>query len=243
MRASEFEFRHRFWVIVLIFFVAFGCYTFEPVNAVEWVLKTRLFSGLTPGRVSRIAAIHLIFAVGAFLVGAAALVRTWGTAYLDNEVVRDRVIHTDRLVADGPYRYVRNPLYLGSVLLAVGLAPMAPPIGSVVVVVGMVALTLRLIGREEPFLLEKQGDAYRAFLARVPRLIPSLRPRTPAGDARPRWGQALAGEMWIWFLFGGSAAFAVTLNPMMFDFIVWGGFALWAVTRISLKRQAQRRRV
>ena len=35
MRASEFEFRHRFWVIVLIFFAAFSCYIFEPVNAVR----------------------------------------------------------------------------------------------------------------------------------------------------------------------------------------------------------------
>lgn len=243
MRATDFEFRHRFWVIVLIFFVAFGCYTFERVNVVEWLLKTPVFSGLAHGHASRIATIHLIFAISAALVGATGWIRTWGTAYLDNKVVRDRKIHTDRLIADGPYRYVRNPLYLGSVLMAVGLAPMAPPIGSMVLVVAMVVFILRLIGREEPFLLEKQGDAYRSYLARVPQLIPSLRPRLPAREARPRWGQALVGEMGMGLLFAGSAAFAITLNPRLFEYIVWSGFALWAAARISVKRRAQRQRV
>lgn len=44
------------------------------------------------------------------LVGAAAEIRTWATAYLGSEIVFDLNLHTNRLVADGPYRYVGNPL-------------------------------------------------------------------------------------------------------------------------------------
>jgi hypothetical protein len=170
-----------------------------------------------------------------------SLIRTWGTAYLKNEVVRDDVVRADSVVADGPYRYVRNPLYLGSLMMAVGLAPMAPPIGCVVLVGGMAFFFLRLIGREEAFLLEKQGDAYRAYIERVPRLWPALRPRLPAGGTQPRWGQAWAAEMWMWILFAACVVFAATLNPSLFDYIVWGGFALYMPLRFVMKRRSAHR--
>lgn len=236
LRASDFEFRHRFWVIVLIFIVAFECYSFEQVNAVEWLLKALGFSGAVVGIFPATLAARVIFAIGALLVCAAAIVRTWGTAHLQDEVVRDSVVRTERLVADGPYRYVRNPLYLGNLLMAAGIGLLASPIGWLVLMAGMVLAVLRLIGREEAFLLEKQGDSYRVYLEQVPRLWPSLRPRLPAGGIEPRWGQAWAAEMWMWFLFAGSAAFAITLNPKLFDYIVWGGCVVWMGARMFMKR-------
>jgi hypothetical protein len=33
MRATEFEFRYRFWFIFLLFWVAFAAYAFDPLNA------------------------------------------------------------------------------------------------------------------------------------------------------------------------------------------------------------------
>jgi protein-S-isoprenylcysteine O-methyltransferase Ste14 len=239
MRATEFEFHHRFWFILLIFFVAFGCYVFEPVNAVEWLLKLMGGSGADTFPKRAIPA-RVIFAVGAVLVAAAAWVRTWGTAYLRTEVVRDTMLHAERLVADGPYRYVRNPLYFGTMLLALGLCPMASPVGSVALVAGMWIFVLRLIGCEEALLRQKHGDAYRAYVMRVPRLWPALRPRVPAGGADPHWGQAWAGEMWMWAVFAGSVVFAFTLNPKLFDYIVWAGFILlYAPVRILIKRRVR----
>jgi len=49
--------------------------------------------------------------------GAGAVV---GRGYLHSSVVNDRQLHPERLVANGPYRWVRNPLYLGNILLAFG---------------------------------------------------------------------------------------------------------------------------
>jgi protein-S-isoprenylcysteine O-methyltransferase Ste14 len=48
--------------------------------------------------------------LGAFLMVCAAFFRTWGTAYLQANVMRDSRVHTEKLLADGPYRRVRNPL-------------------------------------------------------------------------------------------------------------------------------------
>jgi protein-S-isoprenylcysteine O-methyltransferase Ste14 len=84
------------------------------------------------------------------LVTAGAWIRTWGGAYLRSEVVHDSAVHTERLVADGPYRHLRNPLYLGNMFLAVGMSqcwPVEP--GGVVLILGNLLIVLRLIGREE----------------------------------------------------------------------------------------------
>ncbi len=103
------------------------------------------------------------FGVGALLAVLAALTRTWAAAYLSSEVIHDSALHTDKLVADGPYRHVRNPLYLGLILLASGLALFASRIGLLIIVGGMFVIMLRLIGREEAELAQSQGAAFQAF--------------------------------------------------------------------------------
>ena len=54
----------------------------------------------------------------------AALVRTWASAYLHSSVVYAAEVKTASLVADGPYRQVRNPLYFGNVLMVIGIGSM-----------------------------------------------------------------------------------------------------------------------
>ena len=240
MRASEFEFRHRSWFIILIFVLAFGCYTFQRVNAVEWLLFGLLgisgpFRGVFPGS----WAAHLVFALGAALVGVAAFIRTWGTAYLNTEVMRDSVVRSERLVADGPYRYVRNPLYLGSLMMAAGIGLMASPVGWLVLIAGLGIFFLRLIGREEFGLLNSQSDLYRAYREQVPRLWPVFRPRVPAGGNRARWSQAAAGEIMMWALFAGSLTFSCTLDVKVFDLLVAGGFILSRVIPRWMKRRSE----
>jgi protein-S-isoprenylcysteine O-methyltransferase Ste14 len=239
MCASDFEFRHRSWVFFLVFLLGFGCYAFQKVNAVEWLLNLLGLSGPVAGVSPLTPAGHLMFAVGAVSVGLAALIRTWGTAYLRTEVMRDSAVRTERLVADGPYRYVRNPLYLGSLMMAAGIGLMASPIGWLVLMAGFVFALRRLIGREEFFLVEKQGAAYRAYLERVPRLWPALWPRVPASGNRPRWTQAVAGEIAMWSIFAGSAMFAFTFDLKVFEVLVVGGFFLSRVIPRWMKRRSE----
>jgi hypothetical protein len=127
-------------------------------------------------------------------------------------VVQDQSLHTERLVADGPYRHCRNPLYLGTILLSIGFGLLASRVGCLVLIAGNVFFVYRLIGREEAQFQAQPDSGYRAYFQAVPRMMPTLRPCLPAAGGHPRWGQALLGELPFWLFAATAAAFAATLN-------------------------------
>ena len=141
----------------------------------------------------------LLFLVLSIAVGLiAALLRTWGSAYLGASVVFDHSLLGEKVVAAGPYRYVRNPLYLGTFLHTLMLSLLMPPSGAVVCIVLIGLFQLRLIAAEEPFLLARFGESYSEYRARVPRLLPALSPRVPESAVKPSWVWAIAGESYMW---------------------------------------------
>jgi protein-S-isoprenylcysteine O-methyltransferase Ste14 len=219
MKATEFEFRNRFWLIGLIFWLAFSTYGFDHV-VVAQAIADRL---ARPGGLSADSIVRIVLACGTFLITCACLIRTWATAYLRSEVVHDANLHSEALVADGPYRHVRNPLYLGNILLALGMGMITSRTGFVILVGGMTLFVLRLIGREEAQLEHEQGERFREFCRRVPRLFPALLPRVPAGGLQPRWGQAFVGEIFIWGFFFGMFAFTITLKIALLWILVAAG--------------------
>ena len=233
-RATEFEFRHRFWIISGIFYLGFSCYLWDRGN-VSVALARLILGGLHSPLANRW--IRAILAMGVLIVTLAALVRSWAEAYLHSSVVHDSRLHSDRLVADGPYRRVRNPLYLGNILLAVGLGLMASRTGFLVLVVATVPFVYRLILREEASLLESQGDGYRRYFKAVPRLWPFVRPRVPVGGGRPNWVDGCAGETFMWSFAIGMAVFDVTLRLTHFWIIMGAGFAVYSLQAWLRKRR------
>jgi protein-S-isoprenylcysteine O-methyltransferase Ste14 len=216
MRATTFEFENRFWIIGAIFGVCFGLpQVFEHTIAAEALVRL-LRPALDPDSLEYRYQIQGVFAAGSLLVLIAAAFRTWATAYLKGAVVHDASLHSDRVVASGPYRYTRNPLYLGTILMTAGFAPMAVRSGAVAMVVLMTAFNYRLILREEWELLASQGESYARFLNAVPRLLPSLRPCVPVGDAVPEWGQGIAAELWFWLFGCSELVLAATLKMSWF---------------------------
>ena len=129
---------------------------------------------------------HRLFLRSALLIGAAAATRTWASAYLGSDVIHDLKLHTANLVADGPYRHVRNPLYLGSFLLSVGLGFLASRLGFVLLTAGGLIRVLRLIGYEEGNLEQQQGRRFREFTRAVPKMIPSILPQLPSAGIASR---------------------------------------------------------
>lgn len=102
-------------------------------------------------------------------------------------------LHKSRLlITSGPYRYTRNPLYLGRLLIFTGLALMArlPWNLNLLVLLGgytvFFAYYLPRKERVEPVRLEAiHGQAYRRYFEAVPALLPALRPYpAPAGGWR-----------------------------------------------------------
>jgi protein-S-isoprenylcysteine O-methyltransferase Ste14 len=85
-----------------------------------------------------------------------------------------------RLVVGGPYRYVRNPMISGVVLVLFGQALVLlsrPHFLWALLFLGFNAIYIPLI--EEPMLARRFGSEYREYCRHVPRLVPRLRPWTP----------------------------------------------------------------
>jgi protein-S-isoprenylcysteine O-methyltransferase Ste14 len=232
-RATDFEFRARFWIIGGIFYLGFGLYAAGDPNFTSFLV--RWLAGAGSPHVSGYS--RAILCCGTALAAAAALIRSWAEAYLHSSVVHDAKLHSDRLTAGGPYRYVRNPLYLGTVLLALGLASMASRFGFAIVVAGIPVFVYRLILREEAGLLTSQGDRYREYFGAVPRLLPALHARVPVGAERPDWVDGFTGETFMWGLAFGMAAFTLTLRLVYWNVVAGAGFAVYAIQ--ALRRRAR----
>lgn len=81
----------------------------------------------------------------------------------------------DALATTGPYRYTRNPLYLGSALLGAGFVIAADYwLLALLALVLLLGVYLPVIGAEERYLAERFGAAFQEYAARVPRLLPHL---------------------------------------------------------------------
>ena len=77
------------------------------------------------------------------------------------------------LVTEGPFRFTRNPIYLGGMLFYGGLALLLDRLGPLLLLPGLLATLKRgVIEREERFLAQKFGDRYREYQAAVPRWLP-----------------------------------------------------------------------
>jgi protein-S-isoprenylcysteine O-methyltransferase Ste14 len=78
----------------------------------------------------------------------------------------------EELATTGPYAYCRNPLYLGSIILAVGFAIASRDVWVAIVIVLMfVAIYVPVIRSEEAFLRQHFAE-YEAYASRVPQLFP-----------------------------------------------------------------------
>lgn len=88
-------------------------------------------------------------------------------------------------VASGPYRYVRNPMYVGglAVLAGVALWLRSPAtLGLAAAFVGVAHLFVRLY--EEPALTRQFGETYLAYRREVPRWLPRVRRGAPGAEIR-----------------------------------------------------------
>lgn len=239
MRATKFEFEQRFWIIGGLFGLAFSFYYFDQVNTAVALLHL-IAPSLDLDSARGLMWLRVVFGCGALLVFLAAALRTWATAYLRAEIVHDASQHSEALIADGPYRYVRNPLYLANLPLAAGVGILASRLGWAVLVAGTLFFCYRLILREEAGLLETQDQSYRDYLKAVPRLWPALTPRVETGGGKPRWGQAIAGEMFFWLQGAAVLSFALTLNFKLMCMAFGSSFVVYfAAVSIIKKRAAQ----
>lgn len=219
MKATQFEFRFRILIALALYLLGFWAPWNHALarpgvvspNTTLWLALSTLPArwGWMPLQDSTLLVTWLAIAC----VVAGAALRTWGTAYLGNSVVHSRDMQAGGVVASGPYRFVRNPLYLGTGFFSLGVSILMPPSGAIFFLVATFFFYFRLILGEEDYLARQLGDPYLAYCRRVPRLLPSLRPRLAASGLQPQWTQALLGELFAVTFAGCLAALAWRYEP------------------------------
>ena len=154
-----------------------------------------LFSGPTVGSVT----------VGAMLAAPGLWIRGWsaGTIHKDEE-----------LTTAGPYAFTRNPLYVGSLLIGVGVALAGGHwVWPTIFLLFYLAAYSRTMAHESTRLTELFGDEYREYAAHVPAFLPRATPHrttSPGGEGGFRWSQYERNREWE-ALLGALAAFGVLL--------------------------------
>jgi len=177
-----------------------------------------------------------LFGSAALLLIVAAFIRTWASSYLHAKVVYASQVQTASLVADGPYRHVRNPLYFANVLMAMGLGTMMSRTGCFVAVAAMLIFSYRLIRREESELSASQGDQYLRYRNAVPRLWPSPWARVASSGRPARWRDGFRAESWYWGFAAALTTFALTLKFTLFVVILASSLVLFWVSSAVLRK-------
>ena len=141
------------------------------------------------------AAAPLVIVLGCFVAAIGAAFRIWGSAWLGPATVIHGQMQAGAVMADGPYRFVRNPLYLGLGCMVAVLMLLMPPSGALFAAVAMFLNILGLTLGEEAFLTGQLGSPYQAYLRAVPRFIPRLRGAPPPTGRKPHWLRAVLTEL------------------------------------------------
>jgi protein-S-isoprenylcysteine O-methyltransferase Ste14 len=119
-------------------------------------------------------------AIGFVIAAVGESIRFWAAGHL---------LKTKELITSGPYRYTRNPLYLGRLLILTGLCVMCSlPYRAnwILLVVGYAVFFLYYMPRKERVeparLRAVHGEAYDRYFKAVPALLPTFRPYTSGSN-------------------------------------------------------------
>lgn len=143
-----------------------------------------------------------LLAIGAVVAAVGLLVRAWAAG----------TIHKDsRLTTSGPYAFTRNPLYVGSFFIGLGVTVAGGHwIWSALFAVFFIGVYSRTMAVEAAHLTKLYGERYRAYARSVPAFLPRPTPYRPEDQERTagfRFDQYVGNREWE-ALLGGVGAFA-----------------------------------
>lgn len=217
MRASSIEFRLRMIIQVVIVFLGFWAPWLgtldlgRRVSTLEWLALELSRTGLVRFTI----AAPVVIVLGALAAGLGAILRVWGAAYLGYDVVHHGKMQAGRVMFAGPYRYVRNPLYLGGWFMMAAISLLMPPTGALFNMTLVSVFYLRLILGEEWFLCTQLGEPYREYLRAAPRIFPRLRSNLPRAAVQPHWLIAVVTEINAIGIFIVSAVLSWTYDNLL----------------------------
>ncbi len=106
---------------------------------------------------------------------------------------KDGKVYADQLVTEGMFRHCRNPLYVGNILMLLGVGIMANSLYYVGIVIPLFLFIYHcIVLAEEAFLIRKFGPFYFKYSSQVNRWVPSFR-----GISKTFKGIPFNGMRWI----------------------------------------------
>ena len=174
----------------------------EPPRQIDLREKLFNFRGYTP--IPLVIAVLVLadptwatFAAGLAIAVVGEAIRFWGVSVAGSATRTTSGVGGDALITNGPFAFVRNPLYLGNFVIAVGLSIMAwawmPWLFLLVVVLFGVQYML-IISLEEEHLRAEFGASYEHYFRHVPRFVPRTTPYEHRSDAPHNFMAALRSE-------------------------------------------------
>lgn len=135
------------------------------------------------------------------MLGLGEAIRLVSVAHI-GPASRTRGDEVTQLITTGPYGRLRNPLYVGNVLIWTGVGLVSGPVWAAAWFALMCVHYSLVVRWEESNLLTTLGEPYRAYLERVPRWLPT----GPGGEGRSDLGRALRSERSTYLTLGAALA-------------------------------------
>jgi protein-S-isoprenylcysteine O-methyltransferase Ste14 len=155
--------------------------------------------------------------IGFLIALVGELIRFWGVGYAGGETRTTGPVGGSKLVTNGPYAYVRNPLYLGNMLMYLGFGVMSMALFPYFQIIGLIYFFVQyylIVTLEEDYLSRAFPDEYALYIKHVPRFIPRLKRYEFASNFKFDIKEALRSErrtLQAFFL-------VVALNILIFIF-------------------------
>lgn len=154
----------------------------------RWRVRAGYLVAIAVLLLARPTPLGILFGAAIGLVGLA--IRAWAAGYLHKQ---------EHLTTAGPYALTRNPLYLGSGVLAVGAAVATRSIVATVLLLGYFALFYGVVmRREEAELRSRYNSAFDSYALAVPLFFPQLRSSPSIANASGAfsWAQFKKNHEW-----------------------------------------------
>ena len=115
-------------------------------------------------------------------------IRLWGVSWAGSETRTTDKPGGSHLVISGPFAHLRNPLYLGNILIYAAIGIMSFAIFPYLQIFALIFFFIQyhyIIKGEEEFLLKQYGDQYKNYATNVRRFMPKVTPYRVPGLTQP----------------------------------------------------------
>ena len=116
-------------------------------------------------------------AVGFCIAVIGELIRLWGVNYAGSETRTTGGVGGTFLIVKGPFAHVRNPLYVGNMIIYLGLGVMSYALFPYLQIAALSFFALQyylIVKIEEQYLAKTFGENFSDYVKNVPRFIPRL---------------------------------------------------------------------